>query len=93
MTFQQIDSETEATLRKRLADMKEEQQDISIQIKEIDFHVNQLLDLQVKLRKKSLKENRHSLSEKSYQNSMSIAELERVLYNKGYNIKDEGEAK
>lgn len=82
-----------AVLTKQLGNLKEDQHDLGIQVKEIDFTVNELLDLKTKLRKKELKGIRSDLMAKMYNNSMAIVELERVIYNKSYKIKKQSEVK
>lgn len=75
------------TLKVQLDRLKEEQFDTNIEVKEIDFNLNELLDLQVKKRKKHLKTIRSDLMAKMYNNAMSISELERTIYSKIYKTK------
>ena len=76
------------TLKVQLDRLKEEQFDTNIEVKEIDFNLNELLDLQVKKRKKHLKTIRSDLMAKMYNNAMSISELERTIYSKIYKTKN-----
>ena len=93
MSFQQLTESDKGVLKKQLDSLKEEQQDLDIQVEEIDLQINKTLDLQVKLRKRTLKDVRHNLMDKKFQNAQSIANLENVIYRGGYDIKttEEGE--
>ena len=75
-------------LQSKLEKLKDEQNDLRIQVKEMDFHYNELLDLQVKLRKRDIMDKRHDFMSKMNNNAFSIAELERVLYQNGYNVNE-----
>ena len=70
-------------LQRQLDDKRQEQLDLDIKVEEIDLHVNKLLDLQVRERKKQLKALRSDLMAQKYNNALGIAELERSLY-RGY---------
>ena len=80
-----------ATLTTQLGRLKEEQQDIRIEVKEIDFNLNELLDLQVKKRKRQLRAIRNDLLAKAYNNAISISELERAIYSKSYKTQNKEE--
>jgi len=82
-----LNEESRNVLESRLTRMKEQMHDIGIQVREIDFHVNELLDLNLKLRKRTLAEKRHELMSEANTLAMSIAELQKVLFNNGYNVK------
>ena len=76
-------------LKKQLNDKKQDSRDINSQIKEIDLHINELLDVQIRKRKKELKAVRHDLMNEQYTNAMAMAELERTIYAKEYYVKEE----
>ena len=76
-------------LKKQLYEKKQDLRDINSQIKEIDLHINELLDVQIRKRKKELKAVRHDLMSEQYTNAMAMAELERTIYAKEYYVKEE----
>lgn len=85
--FEYTEQELEI-LKKQLAEKKQDLRDINSQIKEIDLNFNELLDIQIRKRKKELKALRHDLMNEQYINAMAIAELERTIYQKGYYVKE-----
>ena len=82
--FAEFTEEQLNVLKKQLSEKKQELKDINSQIKEIDLHFNELLDVQMRKRKKELKALRHDLMSEQYNSSMAIANLERSIYDKGY---------
>lgn len=87
----QLTEEDIRTLKTRLDSLKEEQRGFALEIKELDFNVNELLDYKLEKKKKELRLLRNDIMSRYSSNAFSIAELERAIYDKKYNIKEEDE--
>jgi len=89
MSFMQLDEGSRQVLQHRLERMKEEQHDMNIDIKAINFDLNENIDLQVKRKKRDLTSRQADLYQQIRSNALSIVEIERTLYRGGYDVQDD----
>ena len=86
--FQLIDDDTKRFLKKRLSDLQTENRELASDVKTIDLDFYERLDITIARKKRELKSKRSDINNQININALAIVEIERTLYDGGYNIRD-----
>ena len=88
-----INDEVKRVLERQLNNLKQEMKDNQIQVRGIDFNVEEMYELEYRIKKKRALDSRHELMQRQFQLSMDIEKLQTTLFKGTIKTKDNTEVK